>query len=122
MTDTRIKGLHTKSALEEHLAELNDEGPTDDRLEASTDIDDFQAHRREVAWLRKEVVDLREQLGVICEREVYGKDLNDRPWLRIAATVGTTFILAKLVQKLRLGRLGAATVPFAVAHLDRRLR
>jgi len=43
-----------------------------------------------------------------------------RPWLRIAATVATTYVLGCIIQRLRLGAPGAAAVPIIAAQLDRR--
>jgi hypothetical protein len=123
MTDIRAKGFHSKSELREHLAELDEEAPAHHSLEEASDADDLNAARKEIACLRKEVADIRERLAVIrIQTEDVPESRRDaHPWRRIAATVIASYVLGKLVQRLRLGAPGAAAAPMIVAQLDRRL-
>jgi hypothetical protein len=79
----------------------------------------------EIARLREEVADLRRQL--LNERETSQEEkdgLSDRqesPWLKIAGTVALTFVLGKLVRRLRLGAAGAAAVPLITAEINRKV-
>jgi hypothetical protein len=123
MTDIRMKGLGTRSEVEEHLVELAEDAPTQDYGDGDSLAVDVDAAKREIAWLRKEVADLRERLVTIRgeAEDVPPAPEDTQPWMRIAAAMATTFILGKLVQRLRLGAAGAAAVPIIAAQLDRRL-
>jgi len=118
MTDIKARGFDSTAQLQEHLDDV-DEAPTE---ELSGEYGDLPA-RKEIAWLRKEVADLQEHLSITRERADDAdisptQDVN--PWLRIATTVVTTYVLGRLVQRLRLGAPGAAAVPMIVAQFDRR--
>ncbi|CDZ35589.1 Hypothetical protein NGAL_HAMBI1145_29200 [Neorhizobium galegae bv. officinalis] len=123
MTDIRMKGLGTRNEVEEHLVELAEGAPTEDYGDGDPQAVDLDAAKREITWLRKEVADLRERLGTIRGQteDVPRAPEDTHPWMRIAAAMATTFILGKLVQRLRLGAAGAAAVPMIAAQLDRRL-
>nr|WP_250810692.1 hypothetical protein [Neorhizobium tomejilense] len=120
MTDIRMKGIGTRSEVEEHLVELAEGAPTEDYGDGDPKAVDLDAAKREIAWLRKEVIDLRVRLATIRGQtdDVPRAAKDTHPWMRIAAAMATTFILGKLVQRLRLG---AAAVPMIAAQLDRRL-
>ncbi|CDZ54996.1 hypothetical protein [Neorhizobium galegae] len=120
MTDIRMKGLGTRNEVEEHLVELAEGAPIEDYGDGDPQAVDLDAAKREIAWLRKEVADLRERLATIRgQTEDVPRAAEDtHPGMRIAAVMATTFILGKLVQRLRLG---AAAVPMIAAQLDRRL-
>ncbi|MBW9115574.1 hypothetical protein JNB88_18210 [Rhizobium cauense] len=120
MTGIRSKGIR-RGELASHLADLEDEHSVEDV--ETTEKRDLEAVQREVAYLRREVAALREQLSLIRagnESSAAAK-ADAHPWLRIAATTAVTFVLGKLVQRLRLGSAGAAAVPMITAQLDRSL-
>ncbi|TWF43336.1 hypothetical protein [Neorhizobium alkalisoli] len=124
MTDIRMKGFGTRAELDRYMAELDEEAPAEDPSDDDFEVIDLGDAKREIAWLRKEVADLRAKLQNIRQQtenvpEAPHEDIH--PWLRIAATVATTFVLGKLVRRLRLGAPGAAAVPMIAAQLDRRI-
>jgi hypothetical protein len=123
MTDIRMKGVGTRNEVEEHLVELAEGAPTEDYGDGDPQAVDLDAAKREIAWLRREVIDLRERLASIRGQtdDVPRAPKETHPWMRIAAAMATTFILGKLVQRLRLGAAGAAAVPMITAQVDRRL-
>ncbi len=61
MTNIRSSGFTNKQDLQRYLAELEDEAPAEDPRDERARSDDLDDVRREVAWLRKEVMDLRER-------------------------------------------------------------
>jgi hypothetical protein len=104
MTDIKARGFDSMAQLQEHLDDV-DEASAE---ELPAEYDD--PAQKEIAWLRKEVADLREHLSYIRDRandaEIFPqRDVN--PWLRIAAIVATTYVLGRLMQRLRLGAPGA---------------
>jgi hypothetical protein len=115
-----MKGHGIRSELEQHLVEVAEIEPAEDRDDdlKATDID---AVTREIAWLRKDVADLRERLITMHGRteDIPPTGQDKHPWMRIAAAMATAFVLGKLVQNLRLGAAGAAAVPIIAAQLDR---
>ncbi|WP_337181585.1 hypothetical protein [Shinella sp.] len=120
MTDIRAKGFDSPAQLREHLAELEDDSPAGAPGETKT-----PSAVRQIADLRREVADLRARLATI-RRQAAGMDTPPsrgelHPWLRVAATAATTYLLGRLVQRLRLGAPGAAAVPMIASQLDRRL-
>lgn len=126
LADIRTNGHDTKAELERHLLELAEDLERDHDSEVyddNTEANDVDAVKREISWLRKEVYDLREQLMAIQPQAAHVEEVpvGDKPWLRIAATVAVTFLLGKLVQRMRLGAPGAAAVPLIAAQINRRL-
>ena len=118
MTNFRAKGFDSPSQLREHLIELEEESPAEDPRTARAD----RSAEREIAALRKEVENLRARLSAI-RKEAEGIDAPSsrgerHPWMRIATTVAMTYLLGRLVQRLRIG---AAAVPMIAAQVDRRL-
>ncbi|MBB3593082.1 hypothetical protein FHX08_003426 [Rhizobium sp. BK529] len=105
MTNIRTKGRLAKAALEQHLAELEDEPPVTDSPDDALDLD-LDAARKEIAWLRKEVADLRGRLAVIRgETQDASSDHGDtHPWLHIGFAIAAAWVLRKLVPRLRLER------------------
>lgn len=123
MTNIRSSGFTSKQDLQRHLAELEDEAPAEDPRDERARSEDLDAALREIAWLRKEVMDLREQWTNIGGRtEELPSHGRDYPWLRIVLLVATTIALGKLVERLRLGAAGAAAVPMITGQLERQLR
>jgi hypothetical protein len=76
----------------------------------------------QIAALRKEVADLRKQVAAIrCQTDRVPSEPVEHPWLQIMATVAATYVLGKLMQRLRLGAAGAAAVPLIVAQANGRI-
>ncbi len=120
MTDIRAKGFDSPAQLREHLAELEEESPAEDLVvgnEIPSTQQRIEALRREVADLRARLTSIRKQTDGMGARPSPG---DVHPWLRILATVATTFLLGRLVQRLRLGASGAAAVPMIASQIDRR--
>ncbi len=76
----------------------------------------------EVRRLRAEIADLKEKLAEIQRQSDVDFAARDpHPWLRIAATVGVTFALGKLIQALRLPTATAVAIPMISSEVKRRL-
>jgi len=121
MTDIRAKGFDSPAQLRDHLAELEEESPAEDPGTRGAN----RSPEEQIAALRREVADLRARLAAI-RKQADGIDASPsrgdlHPWLRIAATVATTYLLGRLVQPLRLGAPGTAAVPMIASQLDRRI-
>ncbi len=120
MTDIRAKGFDSPAQLREHLAELEEESPAEDLVVGN----EIPSTQQRIEALRREVADLRARLTTI-RKQTDGMDARPsredlHPWLRVLATVATTFLLGRLVQRLRLGASGAAAVPMIASQIDRR--
>jgi hypothetical protein len=79
--------------------------------------------KSEIAQLQKQVADLSKQLATLKSRkepEAFLSIGQDRPWMRIAATVAATFVLGRIVDRFRLGAAGATAVPMIAAQLGHR--
>lgn len=121
MTDIRAKGFDSPAQLREHLAELEEESPAEDPVvgnEHPSPQQQIEALRREVADLRARLASIRKQTDGMGVRPSPG---DVHPWLRVLATAATTYLLGRLVQRLRLGAPGAAAVPMIASQLDRRI-
>ena len=122
MTDIRVKGFDSPAQLREHLAELEEESPAEDpAIEKEKPLSPEQ----QIAALRQDVADLRARLTAI-RTQTEGMDARPsrgdiHPWLRVLATAATTYLLGRLVQRLRLGAPGAAAVPMIASQIDRRI-
>lgn len=76
----------------------------------------------EVRRLRAEIADLKEKLAEIQRQSDVDLAARDpHPWLRIAATVGVTFALGKVIQALRLPTAAAVAIPMISSEVKRRL-
>ncbi len=104
MTNIRFKGFDSPTQLREHLADVEEGASADDLAEDLPGEDELQSALREVAWLRKDVADLREQLALFPGQlnAVGGSRVGAYPWLRMGVAV-----LAAIV----LGRCGASSPP-----------
>ncbi len=70
--------------------------------------------RREVAQLKQKLLDIHGQSDadiVVADRH---------PWVQIAATVGVTFALGKLIQVFRLPTAAAVAIPMITSEVNRR--
>lgn len=119
MTNIKARGFESTAQLNEHLDDLAEEASVKELPEYHDEFSD----QKEIAWLREEVADLRERLSIVREQTAYvevpsKQEIN--PWLRIAVMVGTTYVLGRMAQRLRLGAPGAVAVPMIAAQLDRR--
>jgi hypothetical protein len=109
MSDFRAKGLKGKE-LASVLQEIQE--PLLDEAGDTPEEDDLEAAQHEVAWLRKEVADLRERVFLGLEEPVdvpLAKVEND-PWSRIAAVVAAAIVFAQIVGQLRLSTRGTAEI------------
>lgn len=75
----------------------------------------------EVRRLRAELDDLKSRLAEIrSASDVEPAKRDTHPWLKIAATVGVTFALGKLIQALRLPTATAVAIPMISNEVNRR--
>ncbi|MDP9835749.1 hypothetical protein J2T09_000490 [Neorhizobium huautlense] len=81
---------------------------------ASNPLDDIRALRQEVAELKRRLEAQQSTAAAIPSPD------NLQPWLKIAATVGVTFALGKIMQMLRLPPAAAVAVPMISAEVNRR--
>ncbi|PKA40077.1 hypothetical protein CWR43_29685 [Rhizobium sullae] len=121
MTNIRFKGFDSPSQLREHLADVEEDASVADLAEDIPVDDDLQSAQREVAWLRKDVADLREQLALFRRRPkiVAVSRIGAYSWLRMAAAVLAVVALATWVRHLRHGRLGIRAAQMIPARADR---
>jgi len=76
---------------------------------------------REMRRLRAELDDLMSRLAEIRSvSDVEYAQRDTHPWLKIAATVGVTFALGKLIQALRLPTATAVAIPMISNEVNRR--
>ena len=76
----------------------------------------------ELAELRREVAALKARLAEIHGRsDVDYQPREANPWLKIAATVGITFALGKIIRVLRLPTATAVAIPMITTEVNRRL-
>lgn len=121
MTDIRAKGFDSPAQLRKHLADLEEESPAEDsgvRNENPSTQQQIETLRREVADLRARLTTIRKYTDAKDERPLRG---DVHPWLRVLSTAATTYLLGRLVQRLRLGAPGAAAVPMIASQIDRRI-
>jgi hypothetical protein len=101
MTDIRSSGFGSKAELQQHLSDLDDDAVVADPAEVEENPDERDAAIREIGWLRKEVLDLRETLAMIHERDNVRSTANKtHTWLKIAAAVAATYLMGRVVQSL----------------------
>lgn len=98
MTNLKARGFDNPAQLREHL----DDGVESDNDAEGAQENDEDFRIKEVAWLRKEVSDLRLQLDVINGRgEVSGSVTVEAvvPWPKIIGVIALTYVLARLAQR-----------------------
>ncbi|MCS3742198.1 hypothetical protein [Rhizobium sp. BK661] len=97
MVDTRTKGSGAKAALEQYFEEIEEgqrEPPDDDE-----NLLELEDALREVAWLRKEVGDLRTQLAIMRgSTEEVTKEAS-RSWLKVTAAAATALALGTIFSR-----------------------
>lgn len=95
-----------------------------DRLAGPTKKRDRNADvnlEAELKHLRAEVARLRIKLSEIHSRSDLQTEVRrDHPWIRIAATVGITFALGRMIQALRLPTAAAVAIPMITNEVNRR--
>jgi len=99
MVDTRAKGRVAKVALDQYFAEIEErqsEPPNDDEH-----VFELEDALKEVAWLRKEVGDLRAQLAIMrgSEEEVTQATEASRSWLTVTAAAATALALGTIFSR-----------------------
>lgn len=77
-------------------------------------LDEIRALRREVAELKRKLEAHPTAAAITSPAD------NLQPWLKIAATIGVTFALGKIMQALRLPAAAAVAVPMISAEVNRR--
>jgi hypothetical protein len=77
-------------------------------------VEEVRRLRAEVAALKQKLAEIHSPSDVELDRR------NDQPWLRIAATVGVTFALGKLIQVLKLPTAVAVAIPMITSEVNRR--
>lgn len=96
MSDIRIKGSGSREALEEHLAEL-DKAQVPDPIDDTEPVD-LDVAAKEIAWLRKEVADLREQVLATHGRSrsmVRSRSVK-RSWVGTAAVIASVLAFSRM--------------------------
>jgi hypothetical protein len=121
MTNIRFKGFDSPTQLREHLADVEEGASADDLAEDLPGEDELQSALREVAWLRKDVADLREQLALFPGqlKAVGGSRVGAYPWLRMGVAVLAAIALGRWALHLRQGAPGNPAVSMIPARIDR---
>ncbi|MFN7026536.1 MAG: hypothetical protein ACK4QP_18895 [Pseudorhizobium sp.] len=122
----RPNGINLAAELRDHIAEPVQPSHTataDTPAEVIEDDANDQRVWREIAWLQKEIGDLRAAVIQIQNDRAYRSavEVEDHPWLRVLTTAAASLVLGKLAQRFRLGVIGAAAVPLLITRLNRRL-
>lgn len=119
----RTNGFETYSQLHEHLAEVDDlpVKAADERDEKVVDRN-YENLVRQIAWLRKEVADMRSEfLAISDEKQNRAPAPAERSWSQIATTVVITFIVTEIASRLRLGLAGAVAAPLVASKIEKQL-
>jgi hypothetical protein len=99
LSSFKSKGFDSPAHLQEHLDDVEESEHASAQVHFDGDDD---THVREVAWLRKEVSDLRLQLETIYGGPEASKPVNveaAQPWLKIAGTVAIAYVLARIARR-----------------------
>lgn len=98
MTNLKTKGFDSPAQLREYLDDVEESDHTTGHANVDGDED---ARLKEVAWLRKEVSDLRLQLGAIYGREEVSRPVVEKaePWVKIVGSVALAYGLYRIVQR-----------------------
>jgi len=90
--------------------------------EKSIESSDEEKAKVEIARLRAELHELKAKFTKLQSQSETAMPIESRhPWLQIAATVGVTFALGKLIQALRLPTAAAAAIPMITTEINRRV-
>jgi hypothetical protein len=98
MANLKARGFDNPAQLREHLDDIVE---SDNVAQGAQFENDEEFRIKEVAWLRKEVSDLRLQLDVINGRGEMSRSATveaEVPWLKIVGAVAFTYVLARVAQ------------------------
>lgn len=121
MTDVRSKGFSGKAERDQQLVEAG-ENLSQEAINAPEEGAELDAARREIAWLRKDVEDLRSHLRFIQTQQApiqVERASDHHSWLRVLTTVAASWALSQVAGRLRLGAVGVAAAPFLAGRLNR---
>jgi len=106
MTNIRAKGFDSKLELGEELSELEDSLELQPLSRSASDQPESDADLREVAWLRRDVADMRERLMAGRSR-AERFDRGRASWLRIRliTALGATLLLGVALRRARFTKL-----------------
>jgi hypothetical protein len=106
MTTIRVKGFGNKLELGEELAELEETYDLQQLAKGGSEQPKSDADLREVAWLRKEVADMREQLLIRRQpRERCDAAQANWPKIRMIAAFGATVLFGMYFGRLNSTRI-----------------
>lgn len=117
----RTNGFDTYTQLQDHLAELDDVPVTAEHHSRDASRDrNYENLVREIAWLRKEVADMRAEFSAMSTVK-QDTPPADRTWSQVATTVVITFIVSEIASRLRLGLAGAVAAPIVAAKIEKQI-
>jgi len=97
MSTIKARGFDSPSELQEYLDDIDRD---DDPPEEEDGEDNYAASLREVAWLRKEVMDLRQRLQSL-QGNPGTRSLNPTsPSMKILGTVAVILLIGGFLQRL----------------------
>ena len=98
MANIRASGFDSKSELQEHLLELVPENEPDGDGEADVN----RAAEVELAWLRKEVAELRGQFSAMASKAAEPRSAGGRGafWLKVALAAVAAGAIGTLIPRL----------------------
>ncbi|MFP3547520.1 hypothetical protein SB748_29410 [Rhizobium sp. SIMBA_035] len=99
MTNIRAKGFSSQTELNQYLDDIEED--RDPNILKDGDEEDLRAAEKELAWLHKEVADLRDQLSLGHQRKKIVSDEreNRRPLIWVAATLAVSAVLSRLLNR-----------------------
>lgn len=99
MTNIRAKGFSSQTELNQYLEDIEED--RDPNILKDGDEEDLRAAEKELAWLHKEVADLRDQLSFGHQRKKIASDEreNRRPLIWVAATLVVSAVLSRLLNR-----------------------
>jgi hypothetical protein len=105
MTNIRAKGFSDKIELAEELAELEEFNDVHELADGMSELPESGTSLREVAWLRKEVADMRERL-LIRQRRMENSNPAQESWstVQTTAALGATLVLGVLLLRARFNQ------------------
>jgi hypothetical protein len=105
MTNIRAKGFSSKLALGEELAELDETYDLQQLAQGVSEQPESDADLRAVAWLRKEVADMHEQL-LIRRRPMQCSNPAQADWSKVqmVAAFGATVLFGVVLGQARFNK------------------